>query len=119
MEGRLLVRPPWQLMELGLVPPEELWWVRSALYGQRNAPNRWRQTIYRWLTEVEKITPCVYDDCLFFDRHPRLGVLFVVVLYVDDILCFGPGSVVDQFFARLQARFKSTAAAQVKVFIGL
>ena len=75
--------------------------LRGSLYGQRDAPIRWFDTIRKWLVLEKGFTQCKNDVCLF--RHPVTRVK--LLLWVDDIFARGVRNHTDAFWTEVNARF--------------
>ena len=70
--------------------------LNKAMYGLRDAPQVWQQEVRRILKGmgfIESVTsPCVYVN-------PQTSVR--IVTHVDDFLCVGPRSALDEFYGEL------------------
>jgi hypothetical protein len=77
---------------------KEYYKLKGPLYGQRDAPMRWYNTIKDWLLS-EGFKQGKNDPCIFI----KVGIR--VVLWVDDILVRATPTKTDEFYARLGKRF--------------
>ena len=70
--------------------------LNKAMYGLRDAPQVWQQEVRRILKGmgfIESVTsPCVYVNSQTSVR---------IVTHVDDFLCVGPRSALDEFYGEL------------------
>ena len=74
--------------------------LKKALYGLRQAPLRWSQTISAFLTTLPGITQSSYDECLFY------GEDIYLVYHVDDFLIVGESAKADALVDAILAKFE-------------
>ena len=77
--------------------------LRRALYGLKEAPRRWYETLTAFLHDMG-FSRSRFDDCLFI-RECKEGMHYVLV-HVDDMLSTGPKSSMEEFRNGLKKRFK-------------
>ena len=59
--------------------------LKKSLYGLRQAPMLWYQTVSKVIIEELHFSRCSLDKCLFYKRDAN-NALHILVLYVDDFL---------------------------------
>lgn len=77
--------------------------LKKALYGLKDAPRRWYETLKSFLLSIG-FKVARHDQCLFMRRTPR-GIHYVVT-HVDDILSVGPRESMDMLRNALKKRFR-------------
>jgi hypothetical protein len=77
----------------------EYYQLLGPLYGQKEASQRWYDTIKTWLVKEEQFVQGENDPCIFIKDNIK------VVLYVDDILVRGTRSATTQFYDGLARKF--------------
>jgi len=80
--------------------------LKKALYGLKEAPLRWYETLCKCLVDLG-FTRSRYDKCLFLRNSPE-GLHYVLV-HVDDILSSGPRTSMDWLRNGLHHRFKEVS----------
>ncbi|CAE7204092.1 unnamed protein product [Symbiodinium microadriaticum] len=118
-DERIVVKPPYLLVELGLLNKDDRWWVRKALYGLPTSPRDWGR--YRD-AEFQKVRitwqGCEYcleqtksDDALWLlrtlDANGMGSIEGVLVVYVDDLALFAPEGLAKEFIQAIQMRLLS------------
>ena len=83
--------------------PWRVYRLLGPLYGQREAPLRWYETLDGWLRNKTEGFKHAYNDICAY-HNEKTGVR--MVLHVDDVLVRGPRRKVEAFFARMEGRFK-------------
>ena len=119
-DERIVVKPPYLLVELGLLNKDDRWWVRKALYGLPTSPRDWGR--YRD-AEFQKVRitwqGCEYcleqtksDDALWLlrtlDANGMGSIEGVLVVYVDDLALFAPEGLAKEFIQAIQMRWKTS-----------
>ena len=72
---------------------------KKALYGLRQAPLRWSQTISDFLTTLPDMKQSSYDECLFYGKDIYL------VYHLDDFLVVGDAKKADTLVDTILAKF--------------
>ncbi|CAE7498061.1 unnamed protein product [Symbiodinium microadriaticum] len=116
----IIVKPPYLLVELGLLGKDDRWWVRKALYGLPTSPRDWgryrdaefQKVRIEWQGQEYCLVQTKTDDALWLLRTldsdgmgPIAGVLIV---YVDDLAMFAPEGLAKEFIRAIQSRWKTS-----------
>ena len=119
-DERIIVKPPYLLVELGLLGKDDRWWVRKALYGLPTSPRDWgryrdaefQKVRIEWQGQEYCLVQTKTDDALWLLRTldsdgmgPIAGVLIV---YVDDLAMFAPEGLAKEFIRAIQSRWKTS-----------
>jgi hypothetical protein len=59
--------------------------LAKALYGIKQAPNAWNNTLDSFIRFTLKFNRCVNDVCVYF-RSTRTGRLIIIAVFVDDMI---------------------------------
>ena len=99
--------------------PQEMWRLRKALYGLRQAAQAWNNT---W-TEAMGFKVSDADPCLFYIDFPGSKRMYVV-LHVDDALLVGNVPDVDRAVSMISVEFEIkdegyVRAGKVNTFLGI
>ena len=88
--------------------------LKKSLYGLVQAPKAWYEYLKDKLGELE-IKPSTLDPCLFFGKG------LVLLVYVDDILVFGPNKHnIDELIKELKdKKMNLTVEDDVYAFLGV
>jgi hypothetical protein len=94
--------------------------LRGSLYGQRDAPIRWHETLRGWLVDTQGFVQSCNDPTMY--RHPVTKVRLAVG--TDDFLARGQRKVLQEFYRAADVRFGLKHWGFVepgapKVFLGL
>ena len=79
IERTIVVKPPRELKT------EKLWMLRKAVYGLKDAPRVWYETVVRVVTEMGGRRSRM--DATFFVWRKRGRIIGIMVKHVDDF-CF-------------------------------
>lgn len=91
--------------------------LRKALYGLKQAPRAWFHKLKEFLLKSMFISSKA-DNSLFIRRSG--SQLLYVLVYVDDIIITGIGSVaIDQFVKALDIHFSLKDLGQLNYFLGI
>ena len=112
-EEVVIVRPPYILIEMGLLKNEHRWRVVKALYGLRQAPKAWAVHRDKLLTSLEfssggesfVLRQSIADESLWYVfKKERSGeeCHALLVVYVDDILGLGPDVILVELFRAIR-----------------
>ena len=108
--GKLIVRPPRVLVEAGIIPADEVWEVKQALYGLQTSPGDWssfrdgRMRKWRWQFQDQtlKLKPTSEPNLWMVVNNSTEAVLGFVVVYVDDYMILGPKPIVSSVVQQIQ-----------------
>lgn len=97
--------------------PEHVCKLKKSLYGLRQAPRAWYDTLKGFLVDLG-FKRCTSDFSLFF-KSSSTGLLLILI-YVDDILVTGdsPSDVLD-VIRLLKKKFKLKHLGEVSYFLGV
>ena len=100
----------------GYEEPEYCWRLHRALYGLKQSPREWYDTLSSWLTEQGFIR-LESDHSVFVNRRTKL----VVPIYVDDLLIIGPNGSSDilRLKQALSKRFQMTDLGPCHHYLGM
>ena len=89
----------------------------KSLYGLRQSPRCWYGTVDEHVVEIGfkslKSDPCVYI-------YSEGGAIYVLTLYVDDVLLLGKDrKVLERIKRKLMGRFSSTDMGDVSLVLGM
>ena len=89
----------------------------KSLYGLRHSPRCWYGTVDEHVVEIGfkslKWDPCVYI-------YSEGGVIYVLTLYVDDVLLLGKDrKVLERIKRKLMGRFSMTNMGDVSLVLGM
>ena len=88
-----------------------------ALYGLRNAPKAWFDTIKKHILE-QGYRQSTLDPCLFF-RHITNSIILILI-YVDDIIIFAKErATIDEVVQMFKSRYTCKNLGVLKRFIGI
>ena len=115
-ERIIVVRPPYFLVQLGLLQPFHRWRVVKALYGLQTSPRDW--AVYRdgvlMALEIScdgvtlRLHQGVSDESLWFAKCPGGHVYAIAVVYVGDIGLFGPYAILVSIVKCIQEKWKTS-----------
>ncbi|CAE7944600.1 RE2, partial [Symbiodinium sp. KB8] len=119
-DERIIVKPPYLLVELGLLGKDDRRWVRKALYGLPTSPRDWGR--YRdaefqkiriaWQDREYCLVQTKTDDALWLlrelDANGMGSIAGVLVVYVDDLAVFAPKGLAKEFILAIQTRWKTS-----------
>ncbi|CAE7560008.1 RE1 [Symbiodinium sp. CCMP2456] len=120
-EERIVVKPPFLLVELGLLNKEDRWWIRKALYGLPTSPRDWgryrdeefKKVRMTWQAREFQLIQTKSDDALWLLRAVDDGVMGpvegVLIVYVDDLAVFAPKGLAEEFIKAIQSRWKTSS----------
>jgi hypothetical protein len=97
---------------------DEVYKLRKALYGLRQAPRAWYSKIEKYFMS-EKFEKCSHEHTLFV-KYADQGKLLIVSLYVDDLICTGNDlTMVHNFKESMKNNFAMTDLGKMKYFLGV
>jgi hypothetical protein len=96
----------------------EVYKLRKALYGLRQAPRAWYSKIENYFMS-EKFEKCPHEHTLFV-KFADQGKLLIVSLYVDDLICTGNDlTMVHNFKNSMKEHFAMTDLGKMRYFLGV
>ncbi|GJV53044.1 putative ribonuclease H-like domain-containing protein [Tanacetum coccineum] len=97
--------------------PNRVYKVEKALYGLRQAPRAWYETLSTYLLD-NRFQRGKIDKTLFIKRHK--GVILLVQVYVDDII-FGSTKkeLCNAFEKLMHEKFHMSSMGELTFFLGL
>ena len=119
-EERIVVKPPYFLVELGILGAEHRWWIRKALYGLPTSPRDWgryRDGEFRNLSiecngQSYRLVQLKADDALWLLRKETAEGLGdaegILVVYVDDLALFAEPELARRFIAAVRTLWKTS-----------
>ncbi|CAI5474115.1 unnamed protein product [Closterium sp. Yama58-4] len=100
----------------GSFPPGTQWRLRRPVYGLRQAPREWHDTLRSTLSDLG-FQPSSADPSLFVRRGPTP---FFVLVYVDDLVFATPDRVaLAHVKSELQKRHTCTDLGELRHYLGL
>ncbi|CAE7837355.1 RE1 [Symbiodinium sp. CCMP2592] len=117
---RIIVKPPSVLIELGVLKPEDRWYVKKALYGLPTSPRDWgdyrdgelRKFVVTCESRSYGLIQSKSDESLWFLRligENGLGdICGILVVYVDDLAFFSTKLLCQAFIDQVQGRWKTS-----------
>ena len=79
----------------------KVWRLKGCLYGQRDSPRRWYDTIVKYLVDEAGFTQGVNEPCLFVNSTTGMKV----VIHVDDLFTCGSEEATKAFYKQMDSRF--------------
>ena len=78
--------------------------LKRALYGLKQSPREWNNTLHTFLTKDCHFTQLRTEHCLYLRSNPKDGSYCLICLYVDDmIVTYTNKSMFDAFLNKLRA----------------
>ena len=109
----IVVKPPYLLVQMGLLKPMDRWKVKRALYGLQTSPRDWSEHRDKELRSIRleglggaKLHQALTDESLCFVKTKGGVTLGIMIVYVDDIALFGPKGVVDSVVAAIKQKWR-------------
>ena len=97
---------------------DEVWLLKKALYGLKDAPLRWHQTLSTYLKNIG-LQQAKSDPCLFFKRT-REGQLVLMTITVDDILiAASTKELAEEVINKMKDKFTITDLGEPDYVIGI
>ena len=96
---------------------DEVWLLHRSLYGLKDAPLRWHQTLKKYLKTIG-MEQCKSDPCLFYKRIKDEIVLMTIT--VDDLLiAASTDELANKLISQMKDRFKITDLGKPEYVIGM
>ena len=92
-----VIRPPYILVELGVLKASDRWRIQKAIYGLRSSPRDWqvhrdsvlRDMLIDWEGRTFRLVQAQSDESLWLIRQQGGGpIAGTMVIYVDDLIIF-------------------------------
>ena len=97
-EGEIwVIRPPYILVEMGVLRSSDRWKIKKAIYGLRSSPRDWqvhrdsvlRDMLIDWEGQTFLLVQAQSDESLWIVRKKGGGpIAGTMVIYVDDLIVF-------------------------------
>ena len=101
----------------GMFPKNTVLKLKRSLYGLKQSPRLWNQTLDHWLRD-QGLQPTQTDACVYTKKTPK-GLLWVAV-YVDDLLIFADDDGdMTAFKASISKRFKMKDLGEPSLCLGI
>lgn len=107
------VRPPDGVCDL--LPPGCVLYVTGALYGLAESAARWQESLTDALLDMN-FKQSFHDQCFFYKVED--GVIFLLVVHVDDALFASSPVAIGKFTTELARRFDITVADNIDNYLG-
>lgn len=91
--------------------------LKKSLYGLRQAPRVWNQTLHKFLIKIglERLD----SDYGLYARKVGGEVTLLLTVYVDDLLLMGPSDLCAQVAQQLAEEYELTVLGPVKYLLGV
>ncbi|CAI7796311.1 unnamed protein product [Closterium sp. NIES-53] len=99
----------------GSFPPGTQWSLRRPVYGLRQAPREWHDTLRTTLAAL-RFAPSTADPSLFLRTDTSLPPFYIIV-YVDDLVFATAG--LAHVKSELQKRHTCTGLGELRSYLGL
>ena len=111
----IVVKPPYMLVQLGLMASGDRWVVRKALYGLQSSPADWASYRDKELRKLQLATPInavlsqsLTDSSMWLLKDEE-GVLHaVMIVYVDDLAIFAEKRVAEALVTLIKGLWKTS-----------
>ncbi|CAI7910983.1 unnamed protein product [Closterium sp. NIES-54] len=102
----------------GSFPPGTQWSLRRPVYGLRQAPREWHDTLRTTLAAL-RFAPCTADPSLFLRTDTSLPPFYILV-YVDDLVFATTDTAgLAHVKSELQKRHTCTDLGELRSYLGL
>ena len=97
--------------------PDNVYKLKKALYGRKQAPRAWYDRLTEFLT-LDGFQRGGVDKTLFISENGK--DILIIQVYVDDIIFGGTSqSMVDEFVRTMTEEFKMSMVGELSYFLGL
>ena len=108
-------KPPYMLVQLGLMNPRHRWVVRKALYGLQSSPADWASYRDKELQKLQISSPAcatlcqsVTDSSMWFLKDSEGTLHAIMTVYVDDLAIFAEKKVADSLVSLIRGLWKTS-----------
>ena len=104
--------------EIYVKPPDgieaKFWKLNKALYGLKEAPRAWYQTLHDYLVNDLQMKCSLVDQCIFYNEK------LMIAVYVDDIIIAAESTAVaDHFINIIDKKFEIHDYGDCSTYLGL
>ncbi|GAU45313.1 hypothetical protein TSUD_300420 [Trifolium subterraneum] len=97
---------------------DQVYKLRKALYGLRQAPRAWYIKLESYFT-AESFEKCSHEHTLFV-RNDDQGNILIVSVYVDDLIYTGNNQqMIENFKKSMRDRFAMSDLGKMRYFLGI
>ena len=111
----IVVKPPYMLIQLGLLQTRDRWVVRKALYGLQSSPADWASYRDKELLRVQISDPIcarlfqsLTDSSMWLLRDTEGLLRGVMIVYVDDLAIFSERRIAEALVAVIKGLWKTS-----------
>ena len=99
--------------------PNKVWKLKKALYGLRQSPKLWYNTLHEFLLE-QNFVRSDYESCLYTRKNSVTGEDSMIAVYVDDlVLSSNIPSVISSLKTSFASRFNITDLGPLDSILGI
>ncbi|CAM9588974.1 unnamed protein product, partial [Heterosigma akashiwo] len=99
--------------------PNKVWKLKKALYGLRQSPKLWYNTLHEFLLE-QNFVRSDYESCLYTCKNSVTGEDAMIAVYVDDLVLSSKiPSVVRNLKTSFASRFSITDLGPLDSILGI
>ncbi|CAN0097576.1 unnamed protein product [Heterosigma akashiwo] len=99
--------------------PHKVWKLKKALYGLRQSPRLWYNTLHEFLLQ-QNFVRSDYESCLYTRKNSVTGEDTMIAVYVDDlVLSSNIPSVVSNLKTSFVSRFNITDLGPLTSILGI
>ena len=96
---------------------DEVWVLNRALYGLKDAPLRWHETLSRYLKSIG-MKQSRSDPCLFYKKD-SIGYCFMTITVDDLLIATTTTDQATELITKLKEKFKITDLGEPECIIGI
>ena len=96
---------------------DEVWLLKKALYGLKDAPLRWHETLSKFLKNIG-MKQAKSDPCLFFKKDSN-GYCFMTITVDDLLIATTTKKQADNLLQEMEGRFKLKDMGEPEYIIGI
>ena len=97
---------------------DEVWLLNKALYGLKDAPLRWHETLSKHLKSLG-MTQTKSDPCLFFKKNKDGEYCFMTITVDDLLIASSTEEIAEDLIKNLKKKFKITDLGVPEYVIGI
>lgn len=95
---------------------DKVYRLKKALYGLKQAPRAWYSRIDAYM--IENGFKRFSNEPTLYIKKNKQGHIFIVCLYIDDLICIGDLSI-DMFKSAMKKEFEMTDLGLMRYFLGI